>query len=114
MLRTKRSVAILMLFSFVVGSGCNGSALQSSQLVPGSQNRSLGSGLTVAAEAATSGGLVHPLGYAPGYTVTDLGTLGRTFSSNDDVDNSGAAAGTSTLAGDAATNGFLWTGGSLI
>jgi probable HAF family extracellular repeat protein len=49
-----------------------------------------------------------------GYKVVDLGTLGGSFSTNDDVNDRGAAAGTSTLAGDAVTRGFLWTKGGLI
>jgi len=45
------------------------------------------------------------------YTVTDLGTLGGTFSLAGGINNSGAVEGYSTLPGDTATHGFLWRNG---
>ena len=48
------------------------------------------------------------------YEVTDLGTLGGTFSSASDVNDQGQVDGTSTLSGDAAVHGFLWNRSELI
>jgi len=48
------------------------------------------------------------------YTITDLGTLGGTLSEADTVNQRGAVAGISTLAGDSVIRGWVWTGGNLI
>jgi probable HAF family extracellular repeat protein len=45
------------------------------------------------------------------YTVTDLGTLGGTFSLAGGISNSGAVEGWSTLPGDTALHAFLWRNG---
>ena len=45
------------------------------------------------------------------YTVTDLGTLGGTFSSAGGLNNKALVAGLSTLAGDTAVHAFLWQNG---
>jgi len=45
------------------------------------------------------------------YTITDLGTLGGTFSVAGYVNANGAAGGTSTLAGDTVSHAFLWEKG---
>jgi probable HAF family extracellular repeat protein len=45
------------------------------------------------------------------YTVTDLGTLGGTFSFAGGINNSGAVEGFSTLSGDTAVRAFLWQKG---
>lgn len=44
----------------------------------------------------------------PHYTVTDLGTLGGTFSTANGLDNRDLAAGASLLPGDAVLHAFLW------
>jgi probable HAF family extracellular repeat protein len=49
-----------------------------------------------------------------GYTVTDLGTLGGTFSYPEGINNAGAQTGRSTLFGDAVLRGFLWQKGRLL
>jgi len=45
------------------------------------------------------------------YTVTDLGTLGGTFSLAGGINNSGSVEGYSTLPGDTALHAFLWRNG---
>jgi len=45
------------------------------------------------------------------YTVTDLGTLGGTFSEADGINNRGSVEGTSTLPGDTTLHAFLWRNG---
>ena len=47
----------------------------------------------------------------PHYTVTDLGTLGGTFSAAGGLSNSGWVEGFSTLPGDTAVRAFLWRDG---
>ncbi len=47
----------------------------------------------------------------PRYTVTDLGTLGGTFSLAGSVNNRGWVDGYSTLAGDQSAHAFLWRNG---
>jgi len=46
-----------------------------------------------------------------GYTVTDLGTLGGTFSLAGGINNRGSVTGNSTLPGDTAVHAFLWQKG---
>jgi probable HAF family extracellular repeat protein len=48
---------------------------------------------------------------AASYTVTDLGTLGGTFSDTGGVNNQGQAVGGSTVIGDTAIHAFLWNKG---
>ena len=50
----------------------------------------------------------------PGYTVTDLGTLGGTFSVAFSINNKGWVDGTSTLPGDQNQHAFLWERGRMI
>jgi probable HAF family extracellular repeat protein len=45
------------------------------------------------------------------YTVTDLGTLGGTFSQASGINNKGSVVGFATLAGDTAVHAFLWRKG---
>jgi probable HAF family extracellular repeat protein len=45
------------------------------------------------------------------YTVTDLGTLGGTFSSGEGINNRGWVDGFATLPGDTTTHAFLWRNG---
>lgn len=45
------------------------------------------------------------------YTITDLGTLGGTFSEADGISNTGAAAGNSTLPGDSVVHASVWQNG---
>src|SRR6185369_8175765 len=45
------------------------------------------------------------------YSVTDLGTLGGSFSSPSAINNSGQIAGYASLAGDETNHGFLYSGG---
>ncbi len=45
----------------------------------------------------------------PAYTVTDLGTLGGTFSAGTGINASGQVTGYSFTTGDAAVHAFLWT-----
>lgn len=47
------------------------------------------------------------------YTVTDLGTLGGTFSEAVGVSNRGSISGFSTLPGDSVVHGFLWQKGEM-
>jgi probable HAF family extracellular repeat protein len=47
----------------------------------------------------------------PRYTVTDLGTLGGTFSLAGGINNNGLVEGFSTLSGDTAEHAFLWRKG---
>jgi probable HAF family extracellular repeat protein len=47
------------------------------------------------------------------YTITDLGTLGGTFSQGDYVNANGAVSGFSTLNGDTVLHAFLWENGVL-
>ena len=47
----------------------------------------------------------------PRYTVTDLGTLGGTFSSGEGISNRAWVDGFSTLPGDTTTHAFLWRHG---
>ena len=75
--------------------------------------------VTIAALAALS----IPLGLAaqeqqqqqaakfPHYTVTDLGTLGGTFSQAFSINNHGSVVGFATLQGDTALHAFLWRKG---
>ena len=109
----KKLVTIgILLLELSLLAGCSG--LQSFSSTGPAQDTAVSRQSSVSAlnqeTAAAQGNLTHPTSY----TVTDLGTLGGAFSTNDDVDNSGAAAGTSTLAGDAVIRGFLWSRGSLI
>src|SRR2546428_310651 len=48
---------------------------------------------------------------AQGYTVTDLGTLGGTFSDARAINAAGQVVGSSTLPGDTITHAFLWQNG---
>jgi len=45
------------------------------------------------------------------YNITDLGTLGGTFSSGEGISNRGWVDGFSTLSGDTSTHAFLWNNG---
>jgi probable HAF family extracellular repeat protein len=45
------------------------------------------------------------------YTVTDLGTLGGTFSQASGINNNGSVVGFATLNGDTALHAFLWRKG---
>jgi len=47
------------------------------------------------------------------YTVTDLGTLGGTFSLAGGINNRGDIEGFSTLPGDTAVHAFLWQNGTM-
>jgi probable HAF family extracellular repeat protein len=47
----------------------------------------------------------------PNYTVTDLGTLGGTFSEAVGINNSGSMAGSSAITGDVAVHAALWQRG---
>ena len=47
------------------------------------------------------------------YEITDLGTLGGTFSAANDVNDNGQVAGLSTLPGDSVVHAFLWDRGLL-
>jgi probable HAF family extracellular repeat protein len=49
----------------------------------------------------------------PRYTVTDLGTLGGTFSVAGGINNRGWVDGYSTLAGDQSQHAFLWRNGTM-
>jgi len=67
--------------------------------------------------------VISPLVYAetdysqpnlpPHYSITDLGTLGGTFSIAFGVSNKRWITGSSTLPGDIITHPFLWRGGGL-
>ncbi len=70
-------------------------------------------GLALAALAFLPLLLLQPAAAQTTYTVTDLGTLGGTFSIGIN-NNRGAYSGASTLAGDTVQHAFLWTGGSLV
>jgi probable HAF family extracellular repeat protein len=48
-----------------------------------------------------------------GGTITDLGTLGGTFSQAYGINNAGQAVGQSNIAGDAAGHATLWSGGTI-
>jgi len=50
----------------------------------------------------------------PHYTVTDLGTLGGTYSGANGLNKSAQVDGTSTLPGDAVVHAFLWRHGKMI
>jgi probable HAF family extracellular repeat protein len=47
------------------------------------------------------------------YTVTDLGTLGGTFSQPNSISNRGEVVGVATLPGDNVTHGFFWQNGTM-
>ena len=49
----------------------------------------------------------------PSYTVTDLGTLGGTFSQAFGINNNGSVVGYATLAGDTALHAFFWRKGAM-
>lgn len=55
--------------------------------------------------------LLRPAAAQTAYTVTDLGTLGGTFSLAVGINDRGQASGFSTLPGDTATHAFLWQKG---
>jgi probable HAF family extracellular repeat protein len=78
-------------------AGCNGSGFQPSGLSSADKGESSG-----ASRSAVS------------YSVTDLGTLGGTFSFPHAINNRGAVSGQSTLAGDAVGRGFVWEKGRMI
>ena len=64
------------------------------------------------ANAASPGYGAHPNG-ATRYRVTDLGTLGGTFSGPIDMNDGGEVTGVSVAAGDTALRGFVWRRGVL-
>jgi probable HAF family extracellular repeat protein len=47
------------------------------------------------------------------YTVTDLGTLGGTFSFAQSINDAGQVVGWSATTGDAAIHATLWSGGTI-
>lgn len=49
--------------------------------------------------------------WAGGYTITDLGTLGGTYSFASSINNSGQVVGNAAIAGDVASHAFLYTNG---
>jgi probable HAF family extracellular repeat protein len=72
-------------------------------------------GLAVAAATFLPFGLAPPAlaAHAPRYVITDLGTLGGSFSGGASVNNRGDVTGLSLTPGDAAVRGFLWRDGHL-
>ena len=56
---------------------------------------------------------VHLAAQHTRYTVTDLGTLGGTFSFAGGINNRGSVEGFSTLPGDTASHAFLWQNGAM-
>ena len=50
----------------------------------------------------------------PHYTVSDIGTLGGTFSEAVGVSNRGSVSGYSTLSGDSVIHGLFWEKGEII
>jgi probable HAF family extracellular repeat protein len=67
--------------------------------------------LRLAASQAVS---IQAAGNRTTYTITDLGTLGGTFSYPSFISRSGAVSGLSTLPGDAVLRSFLWAGNGMI
>jgi probable HAF family extracellular repeat protein len=68
-------------------------------------------GLAVAMLVSLSLVLSQPVASQTTYTITDLGTLGGTFSFGNYVNANGAVSGKSTLAGDTVLHAFLWENG---
>jgi probable HAF family extracellular repeat protein len=101
-----------LVLGFLLVVGCGGrSGLQPFSPLSANHNTPRSAGLSGVHEAVAVRELTaHPASY----TITDLGTLGGSFSAAGSVNNRGAASGITTLRGDTVIRGFLWTGGSLI
>lgn len=106
-----------LMLALLLVAGCGGGAggLQPSSLLSSSQNVAVsGESSSVRLHQPIAGG--QQLAHSTSYTITDLGTLGGTFSlpTTGALNNRGAAAGLSTLAGDIVHRSFLWESGRMI
>ena len=66
---------------------------------------------TIAIQAGLAAQEVQQRRQLPHYTITDLGTLGGTFSEAVGINNRGSVSGDSTLSGDSVIHGFFWQKG---
>lgn len=91
--------SIMLMLGFLTMGGCSGSG-STSPITTANSHRNL--------QPASQSFAIHAT-----YSITDLGTLGGTFSQGDYVNANGAVSGFSTLAGDTVLHAFLWENGAL-
>ena len=107
---------VASVFCWLIGlslvAGCNDSGLQATFPSPRSENAPINSANTYVAlhnAPAIGGARSQPTGYF----LTDLGTLGGTFSQGQYVNANSAVSGKSTLLGDGVLHAFLWDRGTM-
>ncbi len=109
-MKTRVTIGLCLMLGLSLVAGCNG-GVQSLSPPSASQNTAVNT-MNAASGQHQLAAAHLPVRHV-GYIVTDLGTLGGTFSFPLDVSNNGAVSGSSLLAGDAVQHGFLWYKGRM-
>lgn len=100
-----------LVLGFLLVAGCGGgSGAQSYGAPSANQNVSTNAGNGVS-ELHQVVARAELLAHRPGYIVTDLGTLGGTFSVAVGLSDTGAVTGVSKMPGDMAEHAFVWRDG---